>query len=394
MRPGPSTGSYTTLSPRTSLAAVPYTLGLMPGAVVSTSEVNVPAITVSAPYSNSNALVATGTGDGYTVIYSEDASAAGGFGVFGKSAEGTAVYGEAAEFGTGVEGKGYRGMEAEGTYTGIVASGLPMASTPPALGASGSMACTQAIRELTPVWRARRFRCLPMRPVRQANSAEPTLAPSSTGVLGYNEGLGASGIGVWGEQWGTGYGVYGSTRGAGYGVVGQSPSPGYAGWFIGHVNVTGTLSKGGGSFKIDHPLDPANKYLVPLLCRSPDMMNIYNGMPQRDATGVAIVTLPDWFEALNRTSAINLPQLAQPCQTSMWPKRSPATVSRSPAASRAQRSPGRSPASVMIPLPRLIVFPWRRRRSAADGATISIPRSTAAASRKASGTPSRPTRAI
>ena len=59
VRPGPSTGSYTTLSPRTSLAAVPYALGLMPGAVVSTSEVNVPAITVSAPYSNSNALAPT-----------------------------------------------------------------------------------------------------------------------------------------------------------------------------------------------------------------------------------------------------------------------------------------------------------------------------------------------
>jgi hypothetical protein len=28
----------------------------------------------------------------------------------------------------------------------------------------------------------------------------------------------------------------------------------------GDARVTGTLSKGGGSFRIDHPLDPANKY--------------------------------------------------------------------------------------------------------------------------------------
>ena len=39
----------------------------------------------------------------------------------------------------------------------------------------------------------------------------------------------------------------------------------------------GTLSKGGGSFKIDHPLDPENKYLYHSFVESPDMMNVYNG---------------------------------------------------------------------------------------------------------------------
>ncbi|MBI3949509.1 MAG: hypothetical protein HY314_03535 [Acidobacteria bacterium] len=39
---------------------------------------------------------------------------------------------------------------------------------------------------------------------------------------------------------------------------------GFAGNFGGRVQVTGNLSKGGGSFKIDHPLDPANKYLSQL----------------------------------------------------------------------------------------------------------------------------------
>ena len=32
------------------------------------------------------------------------------------------------------------------------------------------------------------------------------------------------------------------------------------GFYAGNLNVTGKLTKGSGSFKIDHPLDPANKY--------------------------------------------------------------------------------------------------------------------------------------
>src|SRR5262249_47574873 len=46
---------------------------------------------------------------------------------------------------------------------------------------------------------------------------------------------------------------------AGQGENGATIGP--AGIFNGNVEVTGMLSKGGGSFKIDHPLDPENKYL-------------------------------------------------------------------------------------------------------------------------------------
>jgi len=67
----------------------------------------------------------------------------------------------------------------------------------------------------------------------------------------------------------------------------------------GNVVVNGNLSKGGGSFKIDHPLDPANKYLYHSFVESPDMMNIYNGNVTTDANGKAIVKLPAYFEALN-----------------------------------------------------------------------------------------------
>lgn len=68
----------------------------------------------------------------------------------------------------------------------------------------------------------------------------------------------------------------------------------------GDVNVTGALSKGSGSFKIDHPLDPRNKYLYHSFVESPDMKNIYDGTVMTDDQGYASVTLPEWFETLNR----------------------------------------------------------------------------------------------
>ncbi len=66
------------------------------------------------------------------------------------------------------------------------------------------------------------------------------------------------------------------------------------------LRVSGNITKGGGSFKIDHPLDPEHKYLSHSFVESPDMMNVYNGNIITDESGEAWVELPDWFEALNR----------------------------------------------------------------------------------------------
>jgi hypothetical protein len=72
------------------------------------------------------------------------------------------------------------------------------------------------------------------------------------------------------------------------------------GWVApGNLHVVGTLSKGMGMFKIDDPLDPANKYLYHSFVESPDMMNVYNGSVTTDKHGIATVTLPDYFQALN-----------------------------------------------------------------------------------------------
>lgn len=77
-------------------------------------------------------------------------------------------------------------------------------------------------------------------------------------------------------------------------------SVGRAGYFGGNVEVTGTLTKAAGTFKIDHPLDPENKTLSHSFVESPDMMNIYNGNIVLNAKGIATVKLPDWFKALNK----------------------------------------------------------------------------------------------
>jgi hypothetical protein len=134
---------------------------------------------------------------------------------------------------------------------------------------------------------------------------------------------GSTGYGVWGEAFGSaidgvhgvtnnasGSGVAGVNLAAGDGVFGGSTG-GFAGFFGGDVNVTGNLSKGGGSFKIDHPLDPANKYLYHSFVESPDMMNIYNGNVITDAQGNAVVRLPDWFETLNRDFRYQLTVIGQ-----------------------------------------------------------------------------------
>lgn len=118
----------------------------------------------------------------------------------------------------------------------------------------------------------------------------------------------------------TAYGVYGGAQvgnssNTAYGVYGETFGPGgtkYAGYFRGNVHVLGTLSKSSGSFKIDHPLDPENKYLSHSFVESPDMMNIYSGVITLDVDGQAIVELPDYFESLNRDFRYQLTAMGAP----------------------------------------------------------------------------------
>jgi hypothetical protein len=146
------------------------------------------------------------------------------------------------------------------------------------------------------------------------SSGRGVSASSSTGTGVYatcTMGSGVHGLsnalfGVWGESLGIEGqpGVLGtSTWGAG---VYAASTNNVALYVEGSAIVSGNLSKGGGSFKIDHPLDPANKYLLHSFVESPDMMNVYNGNVTLDDAGEATVELPDWWDALNRDARYQL----------------------------------------------------------------------------------------
>jgi hypothetical protein len=148
---------------------------------------------------------------------------------------------------------------------------------------------------------------------------------SHTGVAGRSErGVGVGGnspynIGVWGHsQYSrgvegtsyTGHGVSGYSE-RGYGLYVSSDSQ-FAAYLDGKVYIRGPLLKPGGSFKIDHPLDPANKYLYHSFVESPDMKNIYDGVFTLDDKGEAEIDLPDWFSALNKDFRYQLTAIGAP----------------------------------------------------------------------------------
>ena len=140
-------------------------------------------------------------------------------------------------------------------------------------------------------------------------SGDPTTQSGNTGGRGiYAEGGtgDTGGVGVFGRGLGglqvDGAGGFfeggNNSFFAGDGIDAAGGS-GYAGNFTGNLNVTGAIFAGTKDFRIDHPLDPANKYLTHASVESSEMMNIYTGNVTTDAQGQASVALPDWFEAEN-----------------------------------------------------------------------------------------------
>ncbi|HUK24938.1 MAG TPA: hypothetical protein VLV49_10190 [Terriglobales bacterium] len=126
------------------------------------------------------------------------------------------------------------------------------------------------------------------------------VSESADGVMGSTDGgVGVSGISA------NNIGVFGMSNGIG--ILGWG---GYAaGYFLGPVHVAGNLSKSGGGFQIDHPLDPAKKYLRHSFVESPEMKNLYDGIAVCNAKGEAEVRLPAWFGALNRDYCYQLTPL-------------------------------------------------------------------------------------
>jgi trimeric autotransporter adhesin len=67
----------------------------------------------------------------------------------------------------------------------------------------------------------------------------------------------------------------------------------------GDFTATGSINGAIKNFRIDHPLDPANKYLNHTSIESSEMLNLYTGNAVLDANGAAKVTLPAWFTEVN-----------------------------------------------------------------------------------------------
>jgi hypothetical protein len=152
-------------------------------------------------------------------------------------------------------------------------------------------------------------------------------SPAFNGGGGNNTSNGAGGPGVVGVGGISNFG----TGGAGGSFTGDAGSPdgdgvdatnvdggtfgsslAYAGNFAGDINVTGSVFAVGKDFKIDHPLDPANKYLFHASVESSEMMNIYTGNAVLDANGQARIELPDWFDVLNRDFRYQLTAIGKP----------------------------------------------------------------------------------
>ncbi len=139
-------------------------------------------------------------------------------------------------------------------------------------------------------------------------------SPNGIGVNGFNNQQGGLSVGVWGTGVSAlAIGVQGSASsptGTTYGIYGTAVSQaGYGGYF----NRMYAVSVAGGvkAFKIDHPLDPENKYLQHSSVESPDMMNVYNGNTVTGSDGRSWVTLPSYFEALNRDFRYQLTTIGQ-----------------------------------------------------------------------------------
>ncbi len=119
---------------------------------------------------------------------------------------------------------------------------------------------------------------------------------------------------------GDSYGIYAEAQSSNnlsnaYGIYAKATGGnGIAGYFVGNVAVLGSLSKSSGSFLIDHPQDPANKYLYHSFVESPDMMNIYNGNIVTGTNSEAVVELPGYFNALNKDYRYQLTVIGQPAQ--------------------------------------------------------------------------------
>jgi hypothetical protein len=100
----------------------------------------------------------------------------------------------------------------------------------------------------------------------------------------YGQAAGTNGVGVWGEA--TNY---------------------VAVWGQGSIACSGSKY-----FQIDHPLDPANKFLYHACTEGPEALNVYSGNVTLDVNGEAWIDLPSYFQEINRDFRYQLTPIGAP----------------------------------------------------------------------------------
>lgn len=249
------------------------------------------------------------TGAGNAVIAQNTAAAGSstGNGIHALSAQssGSAIWAQNTNGGNGVTAQNTSGgtaVCASTTDTSVAClTATNSATTGSGDGASISTSCASGIAVLA------------------QNTSTSTSGSSPTGVYGSS----ASGIGygVWGVNTATsnnGIGVIGT--GWKYSLYGDIPGSGsglalYANGnatINGNLVVNGSFTASAKNFSIDHPLDPANRYLVHSCVESPERKSVYDGIVETDAKGEAVVTLPPYLEALNGDFRYQLTALGGP----------------------------------------------------------------------------------
>ncbi len=310
-------------------------------------------IRINTNTTNGKLSVVGGTING---IYGESSTS---FGVYGQSTSNAAVRGISTSgrgvWGTSQDGTGVRGATDSQSLTEYGVQGV---NTGAGIAISGTAANGTGVRGTTDSQQPANYGLhginngvgSGIRGDAQSGTGTAGISISGSGVLGQTSG-GGNVAGVWGSssasngrgvigrangdpasmpgnepqgvrgESANGFGVvgYGNTGVAGFGVLGPGivGNGTQAGYFSGGVHVTGSLTVDGvlenlgAAVKIDHPLDPENKYLRHSVVESPEMLNIYNGTITTDANGVAAVTMPDYFEAFNRDFRYQLTVIGQ-----------------------------------------------------------------------------------
>jgi hypothetical protein len=98
-----------------------------------------------------------------------------------------------------------------------------------------------------------------------------------------------------------------SSTAIGAGVWGINDASGYAVWASGKLGASGTKS-----FRLDHPDDPENKYLLHYSAESPDVINFYSDTAILDDRGEAVIALPPYFAKINTRPRYQLTAVGAP----------------------------------------------------------------------------------